>query len=228
MKARIFFLSLLCLLTFNVTFAQSLKSVSILGDSYSTFEGFIPDGNSIWYWKTPNPSLTDVDKVTQTWWHKFVKENNFKLLVNDSYSGSTICNTGYNKEDYTDRSFITRMKRLGCPDVIFIFGATNDSWANSPIGDFKYSDWTKEDLYNFRPALSYLLSNMIDYYPNIKIYYILNDGLKEEINNSIKDICKHYEIPLIELNNIDKKNGHPSVVGMQQISEQLKSALFLN
>ena len=148
--------------------------------------------------------------------------------MNDSYSGSTICNTGYNKEDYTDRSFITRMKRLGCPDVIFIFGATNDSWANSPIGDFKYSDWTKEDLYNFRPALSYLLSNMIDYYPNIKIYYILNDGLKEEINNSIKDICKHYEIPLIELNNIDKKNGHPSVVGMQQISEQLKSALFLN
>ena len=119
------------------------------------------------------------------------------------------------------------MKNLGCPDIIFIFGATNDSWANAPIGEYKYSDWSKDDLYSFRPALSYLLSNMIDYYPNVTIYYMLNDGLKEEINNSIKEICNYYSIPIIELKSIDKKSGHPSVKGMEQISLKLKDALLL-
>lgn len=227
MKTRLLLMSLFCIFSLQTIFSQSLKSISILGDSYSTFEGFIPQGNSIWYWSKTDSTKTDVDKVTQTWWHKFIKENNFKLFVNDSYSGSTICNTGYNGDDYSDRSFITRMKRLGCPDIIFIFGATNDSWANAPIGEYKYSDWSKDDLYSFRPALSYLLSNMIDYYPNVKIYYMLNDGLKEEINNSIKDICNYYSILVIELKNIDKKNGHPSIKGMEQISMQLKEALPL-
>src|SRR5574344_1656725 len=49
-------------------------------------------------------------------------------------------------------SLNTRMNNLGdCPDIIFIFGATNDSWANSPIGDYKYADWTRQDMYSFRP-----------------------------------------------------------------------------
>mgnify|MGYP000294813429 CR=1 FL=1 len=43
------------------------------------------------------------------------------LEKNNSFSGSTICNTGYSKEDYTFCSFITRMKNLGSPDMILIF-----------------------------------------------------------------------------------------------------------
>jgi len=54
-------------------------------------------------------------------WHKFIKENNYRLCVNNSFSGATICNTGYNQADYSDRSFITRMDKLGCPDIIFIY-----------------------------------------------------------------------------------------------------------
>ena len=35
----------------TVAMAQSSKSISILGDSYSTFEGYLqPDTNAIWYW----------------------------------------------------------------------------------------------------------------------------------------------------------------------------------
>ena len=114
-------------------YSQYVKSISILGDSYSTFEGFIPSGNHCWYFSQPKEDVTDLKAVTQTWWHKLIKENGFKLEKNESFSGATICNTGYRKEDYSDRSFITRMKNLGSPDIIFICGATNDSWANSPI-----------------------------------------------------------------------------------------------
>lgn len=119
-----FYLLLLITLYSSISFAQSLKSISILGDSYSTFEGYLqPDTNSIWYYVSPRQQ-TDVTSVKQTWWHKFIKENNCRLCVNNSFSGATICNTGYNQADYSDRSFITRMDKLGCPDIIFIFGAT--------------------------------------------------------------------------------------------------------
>lgn len=216
---------LLGVLFCQLDIAQSLKAVSILGDSYSTFEGYVkPDTNFVWYLKTPPEGrTTDMVSVRDTWWHKFIQENNYRLCVNNSFSGATICNTGYRSEDYSDRSFITRMKSLGCPDIIFIFGGTNDYWAKAPIGEYKYAGWNKEDLYSFRPAMAYLLENMMDYYPNVKIYFLLNNGLGEKINESVKTICKHYQIDCIELKGIDKMSGHPSVKGMAQINEQVKA-----
>ena len=87
-----FYLLLLITLYSSISFAQSLKSISILGDSYSTFEGYLqPDTNSIWYYVSPRQQ-TDVTSVKQTWWHKFIKENNYRLCVNNSFSGATICN----------------------------------------------------------------------------------------------------------------------------------------
>lgn len=211
--------------------AQSAKSVSILGDSYSTFQGYLqPDSNAVWYWDSPDAQNTDVHSVRETWWHQFIKKNGYRLCMNNSFSGSTICNSGYKRgnldfADYTDRSFVTRMTHLGCPDMIFIFGGTNDAWAGSPIGEYKYDGWTQEDLFSFRPALAKMLSFMIDRYLNVEIYFILNDGLQAEINESVKTICAHYQIPCVELNGIDKINGHPSVKGMSQICEQVEAFL---
>ena len=212
-------------------FAQSSKSVSILGDSYSTFQGYLqPDTNAVWYWDSPDAQNTDVHSVRETWWHQFIKKNGYRLCINNSFSGSTICNSGYKRgnpdyADYSDRSFVTRMKNLGCPDVIFVFGGTNDSWADSPIGEYMYEGWKAEDLYSFRPAMAKMLSVMVDYYPNVEIFFLLNDGLKEEINESVKTICAYYQIPCIELLGIDKVNGHPSVKGMKQICEQIEAYL---
>lgn len=208
--------------------AQYRKSVSILGDSYSTFQGYLkPDTNAVWYWDNPEAQNTDVHQVCETWWHQFIKKNGYRLCVNNSFSGATISYSGYKRNnpehaDYSDRSFITRLKNLGCPDVIFVFGGTNDSWAGSPIGEYQYEGWTREDLFAFRPAMAKLLKDLIDFYPNVEIYFLLNDGLKEEINESVRTVCAHYGVPCIELEGIDKINGHPSVEGMKQICAQIE------
>lgn len=209
--------------------AQSSKSVSILGDSYSTFQGFVqPDSNWVWYFDPAKTMNTDVASVRETWWHQFIKKNGYRLCVNNSFSGATICHSGYKRgnpdySDFSDRSFVTRMGNLGCPDIIFIFGGTNDAWAGSPIGEYQYEGWTKENLYSFRPAMAKMLSFMIDRYPNVEIYFILNDGLQEEINESVKTVCEHYQVPCIVLKEIDKSNGHPTVKGMTQICEQIEA-----
>lgn len=219
---KIYLLLLIAVLCVNSSAAKKAKSVSILGDSYSTFEGYMqPDTNNVWYYKIPKHE-TEVDSVSQTWWYKFINENKFKLCVNNSFSGATICNTGYRKADYTPRSFITRMNNLGKPDIIFIFGATNDAWTGVPIGEYQYDRYTKEDLYKFRPAMAYMLQYMRKHDHHAKIYFILNSELKEQINESVRIICKHYKIDCIELHDIDKKGGHPSIKGMEQINDQIK------
>lgn len=200
-------------------------TVSILGDSYSTFQNYVtPAGNKVWY-TDPVRDYTDVADVTSTWWHKVISSMGYKLGVNNSYSGATICNTDYHKGDATSFSFVTRHDNLGNPDIIFIFGGTNDAWASVPLGEYKYSDWANGDLYEFRPAMSWLLKRTIDRYPNVDIYFILNDDIGTAVPESITEICGHYSVPVIRLHDIDKKSGHPSLLGMQQIADQVMEVL---
>ena len=221
---RLYLLLLAALFAGTVT-AQRL-SVSILGDSYSTYEDFVtPSTNELWYYAKNVEAKTDVKDVSQTWWYQVIKENGWRLCLNNSYSGATISYTGYDGNDYSARSFNTRMNNLGSPDIIFVFGATNDSWAGSPVGAYKYEGITKADLYDFRPALAHMLKWMTDYYQNTPIYFILNDDLRDEIDESVKTICARYGVPVIELEGIDKISGHPSVKGMRQIADQVNRFL---
>lgn len=217
--------------------------ISILGDSYSTFQGYIPEGNEVWYFPNPPIERTDVSDVRQTWWWQLISEGGYKLGINDSYSGATICYTGYNGDDYRKRSFITRLPRVGSPDILLIFGATNDSWANSPIGEFpaqvadntigpdslalvlnnyKYPVGNNPgSLYEFRPALCELLTEAGNRLPGTRIIFIINSELKPEITGSIKEICTRLNVEYIELHDIHKISGHPSRLGMTQIKSQL-------
>lgn len=195
--------------------------VSILGDSYSTFDGYIPQANESWYFTEPVENRTDVVDVKQTWWWQLISEGGYILGENDSYSGATISFTGYRGEDYSPRSFITRLPRLGSPDILLIFGATNDNWAHSPVGEYVYGNVPRYRLYEFRPALSKLLSEAQNHYPGTRIVFIINTELRPEITSSIVEVCRHYGVEYVELRDIDKRNGHPSVKGMTEIKNQV-------
>ena len=201
--------------------AQNRPRVSVLGDSYSTFQVYIPEGNEAWYYTPVDTSRTDVDNVTQTWWWQVINQAGCLIEKNDSYSGATVSYHGYDNQDYSARSFITRLPRLGSPDMIFIFGGTNDDWAGAELGEYQYDHFTQADFYTYRPALAYLLQQAKERYPNVKILFIINSELRIEIVESTKVICSHYSIPYIELNDIDKKLNHPTVKGMKAIAQQV-------
>ena len=69
--------------------------MSILGDSYSTFAGHNPEGYAPFY---PN-DRNDVTKVEETWWDLYIKIMGYALEENNSWGGTTICNTGYGRMD---------------------------------------------------------------------------------------------------------------------------------
>lgn len=220
-KNHLLLIALLSIITL-VSCAQPRK-VSVLGDSYSTFGGYIyPQTNLAWY-NGPDRgrSRNDVENVEQTWWYQLLAMKGDSLEINNSYSGATVCCTGYHGHDYTDRAFITRAINLGNPDVILVFGGTNDSWAQSPIGEFTYTDFSKENLYSFRPAFAYMLHLLKTLYPEAKIVNITNSELSDEITSSMQEICRHYGVDNVQLHGIDKQSGHPSVAGMTAIARQL-------
>ena len=163
-------LAIILLALVSMTATAQTKKVSILGDSYSTFQGVNPEGYNPFY---PN-DRNDVTEVSQTWWDLYIKAKGYQLEKNDSWGGSIICGTGYGRMDASRNNFISRVDRLGDPDIIFIFGGTNDAWANAPLGEYQWSDWTKDDCKNFRPAMACLIDMLKKQYPKAQLYSILN------------------------------------------------------
>lgn len=207
---------------------------TIFGDSYSTFEGWLtPSTNEPWYFTADHRFRNrenDVTQVEHTWWWQVIERMGGKLEMNNSYSGSTICGTGYRDQngqhaDYTRRSFVTRSRNLGEPDVILMCAGTNDCWCGAPYGEYVYADWTREELYSIRPALAKLLSNLSVNYPKARILFILNSDMKPEFVETVHVICNHYGIECLDLHDIDKQAGHPSQKGMKAIADQVVSCL---
>ena len=95
MKTRLQLLAAMLLFVFVASYAEK-PIVSVLGDSYSTYEGLVwPKNNRIWYKAEPNKG-NDVTKPEQTWWKILTAEDSpYTLGINNSYSGATICFTGY-------------------------------------------------------------------------------------------------------------------------------------
>ena len=91
---------------------MNFGKVLIFGDSYSTFEGYIPEGYAFYYPPSlsTRPSLPDVNF---TWWKALINETASTLILNNSWSGSTMGYTGYNGADTSKTSsFITRLRKL--------------------------------------------------------------------------------------------------------------------
>lgn len=192
--------------------------VSIIGDSYSTFKGYLsPSSNPTYY---PN-SPTGVTETSHTWWYQFIAQNQLNLECNNSYSGSTIAQ----KPNAKESSYVERYPELGNPDVIFVFGGTNDSWQGIPIGDYQYSDWEEDDLLYFRPAFAYLLYQLQQTYPNAQIVNLINTDLKKDYKKTMETICLYYHVCNISLGDFEKIEGHPSKKGMESICQQINLIL---
>lgn len=205
-----------------------IGNVFILGDSYSTFEGYNPKGYDVWYYPLGN-EMTDVTRVSETWWHQLLSETKSCLLENCSFSGTTVCNTGYNGADCKEDSFIARLDKYIANgffekekvDTFLIFGSTNDCWAGSPKGEMMYGNIPSEELYKVYPAFSYMLSRVTEILPDARHIFIMNYGLDPDFSENFSVACKHYGVEFLPLSEFDVNVGHPTVRGMKQIKEQV-------
>lgn len=210
---------------------ESLGNVFILGDSYSTFWGYIAGDCRPYY--TPDYKDSDVHRVEDTWWHRVITATDSTLAENSSYTGTCVCHRGYHGDDNKEFSFIGRLERRIANgffathriDTVIVCGTTNDSWSDAPLGEAKFSDWTTEDLYTVRPACSYLLHRIREILPEARVLVMLNYGLKEEIGTHLRKSCELFGAELIELPDMEKQCNHPTVKGMGEIADTVLAYL---
>lgn len=209
---------------------MTLGNVMIFGDSYSTFEGYIPEGYEIYYYKDGR-SNGEVKTVEETWWHRVLSEAGGTLVKNDSYSGSAMCLSGYGGVESSRHSaFVTRFDRYRDSgffesnriDTFFIFGGTNDTGAEAPIGEEKYQGFTDGDLACVRPAIAYLASEIKRIMPEARVYFLANDEyFRDDIREALVVTARRFGYDAILPTGIEKAGGHPTSAGMAEIARQV-------
>ena len=214
-----------------------MKKFMIIGDSYSTHKDYIPAGYAHYYCtggRSENEPVTDLTPE-ETWWGRLIKKTGAELVRNDSWSGSPLGFVGWSGDCSRSSSFIYRYEQL-CEsgffeknelDTIFVFGGTNDSWINVPLGEEKYEGFEREEFFTVLPAVCYFMSKLKEDHPDKRIVFIANCGIKPEIVECMKNGAARLGAECVVLHDVDKMSGHPTSLGMEQICEQVIEQLGL-
>lgn len=104
---------------------SSVECFSIFGDSISTFQGMIPEGNLVYYQGDVLAS-TGVAEPGDTWWAQVIEHLGGRLLSNASYSGSMVEGAGFPASSSPERVSQLAGSNGQAPDVVLVFMGTND------------------------------------------------------------------------------------------------------
>ena len=200
------------------------KVISILGDSISTFAGYIPvaDGFNLEHLaRYPDASrVPDVTDVNQTWWMQTINTLDAKLGINDSWRGSTV--SGYASVTTGVAGYLAAMSNTtqlqnlgsnGTPDVILFYGGTNDLAHTPNLGSFDPATApTEVDLStlkwdNLADAYANILLRLKYYYPDAQLVCLLptytasyySDAKLAEGNALMAEVCEHYGVVYTDL-----------------------------
>lgn len=238
----------------NIIKQYNGKTLSILGDSISTYLDYIPSENRSRY------PEGDVDSVDKTYWKKIIDTLGMKLGINESWAGSLVSWDGTTESsDIGENKHIASLTRIshlgdnGTPDIILIFAGTNDIGHEVEIGEINNLIYT-EDVSNlsvstFSDAYMTMIMRVQYYYPESKIL-VLTPGFAKytsytgytldrlnQYTNKIIDVCEIMGVDVIDtrkigfsmynIDNLTIDGLHPNAKGMKLIYNiVLKKMLF--
>lgn len=147
------------------------RKLSVLGDSISTFETWIPEGYNCFY-----PENGELTSVEQTWWKMVLNDMEMELCANASSAGSTCVgdslSTDNSKYGCSDFRMADLMGKSGeYPDIIIVYMGTNDFLVSIPLGDNDGMQYVEEgNIENFNDAYSLILDKLAANYPVADIF----------------------------------------------------------
>lgn len=179
------------------------KTISIQGDSISTFAGTITDGNATYY----SASHKFVNSIDATWWGLLINECRMRLIRNDAWSGSRISGTGDTAMCSVARcSNIKHINstvdtyQYGAPEIIVVMAGTNDVSGNVEMGTADGAVTT------YMGAFKTMLANLKSQCRNAKIVVFqlyrgnvldyANSGGKHqyEYQEAMANLCRRYGV----------------------------------
>lgn len=208
---------------------STTKRISVIGDSISTFRGFVPYGYSCHY----PTSDGDLTSVSQTYWYRLAYDLMSDAVIdrNIAYSGTAVARTtaeSSSGQSWFGKDFCTRFIQqggVGNPDIVLIHGGTNDYGHNvDPLAegvDIRSADAPSDEAFaemfakadaavtraevealddtTFCTAYIKLLCLIRERHPNAKIVCIIGDYLTTGIEKSTLRIAEHYGARCVDL-----------------------------
>lgn len=179
------------------------KTISIQGDSISTFAGTITDGNATYY----STSHKFVNSIDATWWGLLINECRMRLIRNDAWSGSRISGTGDNAmcsvarcSNIKHNNSTVDTYQYGAPEIIVVMAGTNDVSGNVEMGTADGAVTT------YMGAFKTMLANLKSQCRNAKIVVFqlyrgnvldyANSGGKHqyEYQEAMANLCRRYGV----------------------------------
>ncbi len=148
------------------------KRLSIVGDSVSTFDDWIPEG----YYDFYPMNGEGVDSVEQTWWKMVLNNLGMELCVNASSAGSTCVGNSLGTDDPQSGCNEFRMGHLlgengEYPDMIIVYMGNNDFLKAIPLGENDGTVFVDEgEIETFSDGYSLILEKLMYYYPGSDIF----------------------------------------------------------
>lgn len=206
--------------------AKNLEGMklSILGDSISTFDGYIPTDYNIFY-----PGSGDISSVEKTWWFQVLSDTKMELNANASSSNTNVTGDSSDTTGSAPGCSTKRMLDLtpgdngAQPDILIVFMGTNDFLRSVELGSFSAPSKQEEGVVeNFCDAYELMLQKLNALYPNTTIYFCTlletNAGDVDEnpesypatnrkgntigdFNAEIATIASAYNYPVIDVHN---------------------------
>lgn len=213
---------------------------SVLGDSISTLEGYsIPEYAA--FYDTEHKLLSGIYTPADTWWGRVIKALGGELLVNQSFSGSTVCR----RPEFEIPSYACSDERTSSlhrdgllPFVIMVFMGIND-WGFGAVPDDADGERTG-DLTVFSVAYGVMLEKLIRNYPKAEIWcftfpmgkqrnggsfpYCYGGKHIEAYCDVIRRLARQYGCRLVDLYRYAESYGaidgfHPNADGMRTIAD---------
>ena len=191
------------------------KKVSVIGDSISTFRGYIPYSYSTYYPRTDGTFIS----VADMYWYQLIYKHmtNARLERNIAYSGSWVTKADTSKDTYFAKRFIDQ-NGVGDADIVIIHGGTNDWNKNavnlvSGLGVRATSGPTDAQLQplfaaadaaktraevealndtTFCEAYIKLIKLVIDRNPNVKIVCLIGDYVGVGVELATLKLAEHF------------------------------------
>ena len=192
------------------------KSFSIIGDSISTYSGYVPDGFSCFY---PYPTA-DVTNVNKTWWMQVINKVGGTLFSNNSYSGTCVGDASKYATKYKSRLTHTLINSVA-PDVILIYMGSNDC----------ASKYVSYDAFN--EGYRQMLNNLKELCPNSEIILctlakspFYDDDERIKFNGAIVKYGEEFDLKVLDLSNADLSgklvdSAHPNTLGMSELASEI-------
>ena len=187
------------------------KYISILGDSISTFVGYVPDGNAVYYFG----NNTGVSSVNQTWWKRTIDQLELNLCINNSWGGSKVTTTnGEHLAGCMARSNLLHLEDKD-PDIIIVYLGINDFNTNVELGSYDGTQDFPTVTTTFREAYAIMLDKILTRYKSAMVYVCTlpycertgarvfpeknGDGvLMSTWNNAIRDLADLFNVEVME------------------------------